>query len=1566
MTNPRKFVAIGAITIIFIVTLLGVVALSGSAMNPWRIASSVSLQEASADTADPASENQQDLTFDEQWDLLEQQGVLRPSRYPELLALVPSENTPNTAVSGMTFALLPPRSEGERAVLVADDGVYSVVDAQIAGQFQIIPLPSPLFTNGITTTTPTLLQSGFSSGGDIYVSDGNLYLNRFGNAHWDTVYTSDISQGYYPVMGGTLHQGVVYVATTNGIWRMGNDGWEKVIADGEYWSLLSLGDTLYAGGRNEDNLPFVAQINNGAQSAQVLAVFDEEWGVVRRLVRTESSIYAMTTNSVRTALRQNLGDWAVLANGRTMSLASDDLNQVLVSLEDGKLILFKDNNVLLDRMVERPHREALFANGEFLVAYSGDVSNLSEALKKSDPALGKATQQAMPSTTTICNSPDWLARFESTSASWGTIVHNENRGGFVDVGVRLWAQERLTGQAFDGLYPGIWPTGHEAQTDDVAHRQNVAVNGRITTWQCDPSQSDPNNRAWSTASVDAHSQRNGRNCSASVYGVFQGQSPMYNIAFGHLVGGGNSNLNGHLTGNDVEIYLMDYGDLQAEAESDFRVTDFFRRQLVNHNATSYHFGARGATFENAPKYRDEKGLNGSGGVAFQVLIDGSWVDVETATLYRDQQYRFRVYAQDSERVTVSHAVRPGGDPTNPDDWFSTWSSVTTGGSFVQVWVDVDGKGGNAPVAMHLRNGSRLAGWAEFDYTIPEGMVDSPWVRVGYSDEAVTVHNRLTNASNDFIVGSIDDYRLNVTTQLPAPKPDLVAISMTGPNNLVVANNTTVAEFVGVWEVRDVGHTGRVSGSFTFNQENDNFKYNGLPLESEIALGVIKGGATTWLTRDTTISTANNIPSGGQGNNRYNCTLSPGGFLFCATSGVQLAIGDRITLRARRAINGDTLVSDAPHVNTVSSALYLRGAADSSSSEDNNTNNLLGYIPTVQKRIDLAVAVAAVESPVAVGDPVAWNVSMNNPGALRAHGVELTITYPQYLSGVTITQGVGNTCSHIPANRTVTCTRGSLNAGATSTVSISATSDPLAARSYELVASIRHTPARVTDTNLTNNTARATITTEVGTITGEKTDRQDPVEAGQNVTWDMTVTNTGNVVVRKVSIVDPLPAGLTFVSSRRTGAVAGNCSQSTSGGITTATCLFDIIDPGETAQMELVALVPESYNQPTVVNEAQVWRGGNVDFRVNETTNITRKADLSISIIDSKDPVYRGETFAYMITVRNLSGVTTSGFRMTYPIPFGLAVESVVENGWNCTYTAPNLACIYPSNLPVGSTTPEVVVNVTLSDIYPEQTYIYNTASVAPATGFIDPDMSNNQDTEDTYVDKKETWTLLPPTGFPYVHVKFSDQLLPENGPGMGSHDFHDAESIYNPLQVPVSFGFGFHQDNAPQGCLVQSDPCPADSIVVGTTFVNGYAVDGVMRRSVAMTEVSADARIDRVGNIALNRYAVSGQSACTQAMGNCMAFNVFSPPNRFAWTSPQLTQMVIYPTGVKSEEQICSTGADSTTGCIIVTDGAPGVYRVTGRVFLTVYYPAIDFSQEFVIPTHGYFEITAPFVQPLP
>src|SRR5207249_1573259 len=154
---------------------------------------------------------------------------------------------------------------------------------------------------------------------------------------------------------------------------------------------------------------------------------------------------------------------------------------------------------------------------------------------------------------------------------------------------------------------------------------------------------------------------------------------------------------------------------------------------------------------------------------------------------------------------------------------------------------------------------------------------------------------------------------------------------------------------------------------------------------------------------------------------------------------------------------------------------------------------------------------------------------SNTGNANATGAVITDTVPVNTSFVSATGG-GTLAAGV-----VTWNIGALAAGASSSVQlVVAVTSPLAN------GTIITNGTYSIDSNETAPTNGAAITTTVSSapvLNVSKTDSPDPVNAGSNITYAISYSNTGNANATGVVITDTIPANTSFVSATGGGTLA---------------------------------------------------------------------------------------------------------------------------------------------------------------------------------------------------------------------------------------------------------------------------------------------------------------------------------------------------------------------------------------------------------------------------------------------
>ncbi len=205
----------------------------------------------------------------------------------------------------------------------------------------------------------------------------------------------------------------------------------------------------------------------------------------------------------------------------------------------------------------------------------------------------------------------------------------------------------------------------------------------------------------------------------------------------------------------------------------------------------------------------------------------------------------------------------------------------------------------------------------------------------------------------------------------------------------------------------------------------------------------------------------------------------------------------------------------------------------------------------------SVDTSAASDPVRLGETLTYAIATRNDGGAAATGVVLSDVLP---AGVTLVPGSlsSDLGTYDPATRELRVpvgagatgsAGGSLAIGASATVSFSVVVDDVAA-----LAGVDNTAtAQFTDTVTTTAMTSTSNTTEtavapdapalsiVTTGTVSPIERQDAAAVGDTITWSYLVTNTGDVALSDVTVVDPEGGTITCVPTTLAVGETATCS-----------------------------------------------------------------------------------------------------------------------------------------------------------------------------------------------------------------------------------------------------------------------------------------------------------------------------------------------------------------------------------------------------------------------------------------
>jgi uncharacterized repeat protein (TIGR01451 family) len=200
------------------------------------------------------------------------------------------------------------------------------------------------------------------------------------------------------------------------------------------------------------------------------------------------------------------------------------------------------------------------------------------------------------------------------------------------------------------------------------------------------------------------------------------------------------------------------------------------------------------------------------------------------------------------------------------------------------------------------------------------------------------------------------------------------------------------------------------------------------------------------------------------------------------------------------------------------------------------------------------------------------------------------------------------------------------------------------------------------------------------------DTPDPIGPGQDLTYDVTVTNVGAATAQDVEVTIPVPGGTTFVSAAR---VAGPSSSITTpavdegGAVTTSTTS---LAPGEAVSFRVVVRVSASAaNNSEIGNTASASTSSPESLTSNNVAAVStrvsagaaptaRGVDLVVSPSPRRARARRGRTARLRFRVANRGSVNATRVRFRNRLPRGLRLVRARSGRGRCARRGSTVTC----------------------------------------------------------------------------------------------------------------------------------------------------------------------------------------------------------------------------------------------------------------------------------------------------
>ena len=295
------------------------------------------------------------------------------------------------------------------------------------------------------------------------------------------------------------------------------------------------------------------------------------------------------------------------------------------------------------------------------------------------------------------------------------------------------------------------------------------------------------------------------------------------------------------------------------------------------------------------------------------------------------------------------------------------------------------------------------------------------------------------------------------------------------------------------------------------------------------------------------------------------------------------------------------------------------------------------------------------APAAVdqGEQFDYTLTVQNAGPDIATAAVIADDLPAGVAFVSADAG----CTELSG--TVTCQLGDVASGATvsRTISVRAV-DAGDVANTATVSSSAGDPTPANDSATADTTVAA-----VADLRLEKTADKSALPDGDQLTYTLTVTNDGPSDATNVSVTDPLPAGMQFVSA------SAGCT-----GTSTVLCdLGTIVDGASTSVTITVKAIAAGDQVNTATVASDMIDPDPSDDAASVTVLVGPATDLSI-VKTGPATVAAGGQLTYTLTARNDGPSAATGVVVTDQLPAGMSYVGSVASQGSCSGSAGNVTC----------------------------------------------------------------------------------------------------------------------------------------------------------------------------------------------------------------------------------------------------------------------------------------------------
>ena len=260
----------------------------------------------------------------------------------------------------------------------------------------------------------------------------------------------------------------------------------------------------------------------------------------------------------------------------------------------------------------------------------------------------------------------------------------------------------------------------------------------------------------------------------------------------------------------------------------------------------------------------------------------------------------------------------------------------------------------------------------------------------------------------------------------------------------------------------------------------------------------------------------------------------------------------------------------------------------------------------------------------------------------------------------------------------------------------------------------------------NGSAVVTYTQVAADVSITTTDSDDPVLLGETFEYTLTIANAGPVTATNVAVIDALPDEVTYLAN-------GSDPRCFEIGTNEVVCTLETIAVDGSTQVKLRVRADALADPAT--NLAGVTRAqpdpNSTNNSATEETTIAPAADLGVTMSDSADPVFVGDSFQYTVAVANAGPSVASDILIFDLLPAQVTFDATASDP-RCFEDAPGVIFCMVDSIASGSADQVVIAVTANASAHPA----VNQASASAVEA--EPDFTDNSPTEQTTIDDPPT------------------------------------------------------------------------------------------------------------------------------------------------------------------------------------------------------------------------------------